>query len=61
MNYVNNLNFGQPEGLLGCEVVEESDKVVDILLVTLHIEEEQARVNEMKTGDGGGLCVCGSS
>ena len=61
MNYVNNLHFCQPKGLLGCQVVEEPDEVVDVLLVTLDIEEEQARVNEMKTGDGGGLGVCGST
>ena len=57
---MNNLYFVKPELFLGCQVVQESDKVVDILLVTLHIEEEQARVNEMKTGDRGGLRVCGS-
>ena len=61
MNYVNNLHFCQPKSLLGCEVVEEPDEVVDVLLVALHIEEEQARVNEMKTGHGGGLRVCGSA
>ena len=61
MNYVNDFHFCQTKGLLGCQVVEESDEVVDILLVTLDIEEKQARVDEMKTGDGGGLCVCGSS
>ena len=60
MNYVNNLHFCQPKGLLGCQVVEESDKVIDILLTSLHIEEEQTRENEVKAGDGGGLGVCGS-
>ena len=60
MNYVNDFHFCQTKGLLGCQVVEESDEVVDILLVTLDIEEKQSRVDEMKTGDGGGLCVCGS-
>ena len=55
MNYVNDFHFCQTKGLLGCQVVEESDEVVDILLPSLHIEEEQARVNEMKTGDRGGL------
>ena len=60
MNNVNNLDFCQPKGLLGCQVVEESDKVVDILLTSLHIEEEQARVDEVETGDRGGLRVCGS-
>ena len=60
MNNVNNLHFCQPKGLLGCQVVEKSDEVVDILFTSLHIEEEQARVDEVETGDRGGLRVCGS-
>ena len=60
VNYVDNLHFCQPKSLLGCQVVEESDEVVDILLTSLHIEEEQARVDEVETGDRGGLRVCGS-
>ena len=60
MNNVNNLHFRQPKGLLGSQVVEESDEVVDILLSSLHIEEEQARVDEVKTSDRGRLRVCGS-
>ena len=37
--------------LLPIEVVEESYEVVDVVFMTLHIEEEQTRKNEVKAGD----------
>ena len=60
MNNVNHLDFCQPKGLLSSEVVEEPDKVIDMFLMALDIEEEEAWINEMKTSDRGGLRVCGS-
>ena len=49
MDDVDHLNLGQAKTLLGGEVIEQPDEVVDVVLGALDIEEEQARVDEMQT------------
>ena len=47
--------------MLPIEVVEESYEVVDVVFMTLHIEEEQPGIYEVEPRDGGDGWLCLSS
>ena len=51
VNDVDHLHLGQAQPLLGSEVVEEPDEVIDVVLGALHVEEQHAGVDEVETSD----------